>query len=246
MQGSFTVRDDASASTRQDGVCAPPHPVARYLAFALPSTSARITRAHIEWSGTMLLERDGRPMRFQAHQHVTTLPPGFIWDATMRVLPGIHIKVRDTYEAGRGATRARLAGIVPIVNQPGTPETAESSLQRFLGEAIWFPTALLPGANLTWRQLSADRATATIIDLGNRASIDFCFGARGEIIGCSALRYRDVGGGHSILTPWRTRTWDYEPVDGIQVPRSGEAAWILPDGPLTYWRGTVDHLSYEF
>ena len=30
------------------------------------------------------------------------------------------------------------------------------------------------------------------------------------------------------------------------VPRSGEASWLLPDGVLTYWRGTVERISYEF
>lgn len=92
-----------------------------------------------------------------------------------------------------------------LVNQPGTPHTAESALQRFLGEAIWLPTTLRPSAGVTWSQFSADRATATLTDRDNRASIDFCFGNNGEITGCSALRYRDVGD-HSVLTPWRTRT----------------------------------------
>lgn len=221
-----------------------PPPVARYFAFAL-SSSRRIARAHIEWRGTMQLKPRGRVMKFSAEQHITTLPPQFIWDAVVNVLPGIRIRVRDSYDEGVGATRARLAGIVSLANQPGTTQTAEASLQRFLAEAIWFPTALLPAAGVRWSQLAADRATATLVDRGNRASIDFCFGPRGEITGCSAMRYRDAGD-HTVLTPWQTRTWDYEACDGIMVPRAGEASWILPDGVLTYWRGSIEQVSYVF
>ena len=193
----------------------------------------------------MTLKRDARSLKFSAQQEIVTRPPSFVWDATMKAFAGVRIRVRDSYDAGRGATRARLAGIISLVDQPGTAQTAEAALQRFLGEAIWFPTALLPSAGVVWTSRSADRATATFTDHGNGASIDFCFGALGEIIGCSALRYRDVGD-HSVRTPWRTRTWDYETVDGMMIPRSGEATWILPDGALTYWRGVVENVWYEY
>lgn len=220
------------------------NPVARYFDFVLPEERQRIVRAHIEWKGTFLARRGGRPLSFKAHQHFIITPPEFIWEATMAMLPGIRVHVRDSYRNRRGTTRARIAGIIPLVNQPGTPASAEAALQRFLGEAVWFPTALLP-PSVTWRPVNRESATATLVDGDISASINFHFGARGEVTGCSVMRQRDVGG-ESVLTPWRTRTWDYDSVDGFTVPRAAEAEWILPDGPLTYWRGTVERLTYEF
>jgi hypothetical protein len=222
-----------------------PDSVARYFAFSLPMREPRITKAHAEWSGTFLMRRGARSVDFTAHQHFIIRPPGFVWQAKMAMFPGISMHVLDSYRDGRGTTRARIAGAIPVMNQPGTPETAEAALQRFLGEAIWFPTALLPSAGVTWTPVDADSATATLADRGNVASIDFHFGDEGSIVGCSALRQRDVGS-RSVLTPWRTRTWDYRSVDGIMVPHSAEAEWLLPDGPLTYWRGTLERLTYEF
>ena len=189
--------------------------------------------------------RGARPVKFSAHQHFIISPPGFVWQAKMSMFPGISIHVLDSYSKGRGTTRARIAGIIPVMNQPGTPQTAEAALQRFLGEAVWFPTALLPSAGVAWTPVDADSATATLADQNNLASIDFHFGDDGEIIGCSALRQRDVGS-RSVLTPWRTRTWNYRSVDGIMVPHSAEAEWLLPDGPLTYWQGTLKKLRYEY
>jgi hypothetical protein len=220
-----------------------PEPVARYFAFALPQSPRRIIAAEAEWMGTFLPRRGGRPMPFTARQRFLIDPPGFVWKADMKMFPGLHVRVRDSYDRGRGSTRARLAGIISIANQPGTRHTGEAALQRFLAEAIWFPTALLPSSRIGWLGVNNRRATATLSDGEHRASVDFHFGDRGEIVGCSALRYRDVGG-RSILTPWQTRSWDYESVDGFMIPRSAEAEWILPEGSLTYWRGTLEGMTY--
>jgi len=240
LQSEPCTADAALAAASAEGV---PEPVARYFAFALPTASRRIIDARIDSTGTFLLRRGGRPMPFTAHQRFVIDPPGFVWDADMKMFAGVHVRVRDSYAGGRGATRARLAGLVSIVNQTGTRQTGEAALQRFLAEAIWFPTALLPSAGVEWRAVNDRRATAALTDGGHRASIDFHFGDRGEVVGCSALRYRDVSG-RSILTPWQTRCWDYEPIDGFMIPRSAEAEWILPEGSLTYWRGAIERVTY--
>jgi hypothetical protein len=236
------ICDDALAASSPDDF---PEPVARYFAFALPSPIPPIHHAYIAWTGVMLLERGGRPMSFTAQQRYDTLPPGFTWDATMSIFPGVRVHVRDSYHAGVGTTHARVARIIPVVNQYGTPHTAEAALQRYLGESIWFPTALLPSAGVLWSAVDEHTAIATLIDRGNRASVTFHFGDEGGIVGCSALRRRDVGG-KSVLTPWRTRTWNYESVNGVMIPRSADAEWVLPDGPMTYWQGTVESLTYEY
>ena len=237
-----TEADDVSIAVR--AARRVPEPVQRYLAFALPRVPRRILSARIDWSGTFLTRPRGRPMPFTAHQNILITPPQFVWNADMRMFPGVHVRVRDSYDAGRGATQARV-GFLSMVNQSGTPRTGEAALQRFLGEAIWFPTALLPTSGVAWQSVNDRRATAALSDAGHRATIDFHFGDGGEIVGASALRYRDVGD-RSILTPWQTRSWDYESVDGFMIPRRAEAEWILPEGPFTYWRGTVEGVSYTF
>jgi hypothetical protein len=32
----------------------------------------------------------------------------------------------------------------------------------------------------------------------------------------------------------------------MQVPMTGEVAWLLPEGDLPYWRGTITDLRYAF
>ena len=222
-----------------------PSPVARYFAFALPPGHRNVTAARAKWTGTFLTKRGAKPSAFVAVQHFSVRPPGFVWDAKIKMIPLLPTFVRDSYVDGTGSMRARVGGLVSIVDRSGTPDLAEASLQRFLGEAVWFPTGLLPEFGVQWTAIDDETARATVTDRGNAASVHFHFGEHGEITGCTAMRQRDVDG-TSVLTPWRTRTCDYFRVDGMMIPRYAEAAWMLPCGPLTYWRGRLEKITYDY
>lgn len=220
-----------------------PAPVARYFTFALTPGQALVHYARFEQRGDFAT-RPGAWRPFTAFEHVTVTPPGFVWDATIRMAPLAAVRVRDSYLDGAGAMDGRLAGLVPIVRQGGTPEMAEASLQRYLAEAPWVPTALLPAAGVTWTAVDDSTARATLVDGATTARVEFRFGARGEIVGVAAERYRDVRG-TPVRTAWTGRFWDYARVDGMMVPRQGEVAWVLPDGPAPYWRGQIAGARYE-
>jgi hypothetical protein len=76
--------------------------------------------------------------------------------------------------------RAALAGLVPVAGQQGTPEIAASALWRYLAEAVWLPTALLPSGRLTWTAVDDRTARATLRDRGATAVADFHFGPAGR------------------------------------------------------------------
>src|SRR5688500_15892257 len=60
---------------------------------------------------------------------------GFVWDARIRVFPGVVVRVCDSFIAGAGSTRASAMGIVPLIHIEGTPEIAAGALLRYLAEA---------------------------------------------------------------------------------------------------------------
>jgi hypothetical protein len=222
-----------------------PAPVARYFAYALVPGRTPVTAARVASAGTFLTKRGAKRSPFVADQHFSVQPPGFVWDAKIAMAPLVSVRVRDSYVGGEGAMLARAAGVIPVVSQHGTPEMADASLQRFLAESVWFPTALLPSAGVVWTPIDESSARASLTDRGNTVSVDFQFGVDGQIDGFTAMRNRDVDG-RSVLTMWRGRMWDYERVDGMMVPRGAEVEWVLADGPLTYWRGHITRLTYEF
>jgi hypothetical protein len=221
-----------------------PAPVRRYFALVLEPGQWPVRSARLTQRGDFAMQ-PGAWSPFTAVQHVRVRPPGFVWNASIRAAGPIHIRVRDSYIGGVGRMQGRIAGVIPVVEQSGTPEMASGSLHRYLAEAPWVPTALLPSAGVTWTAIDDTTARATLSDRGVTVSVDFQFNERGEITGMSAQRPRDVKGS-PVLTPWTGRFWEYETVGGMMIPRQGEVAWMLPEGPYPYWRGRIIDVSHTF
>ncbi len=222
-----------------------PDPVVRYFTFALTPGQQIIRRARVEQQGEFQMRPGGGWKPFTAVQHFAVEPPGFVWDAAIRLAPLLAVRVRDSYLEGEGTMHGALAALVSVVDQRGTPEMAASSLHRYLQEAVWLPTALLPSAGVVWTAVDNSTARATLTDRGTSVSVDFHFGPQGEIVRTSVERYRDVNG-RGVLTPQVGRLREYERVEGMMVPRAGEVEWLLPEGPFPFWRGRIIDFRYEF
>ncbi|HEX5829786.1 MAG TPA: DUF6544 family protein [Gemmatimonadaceae bacterium] len=220
-----------------------PAPVRRYFIYALTPGQRLVRSARVEQEGEFA-QRAGTWDRFTATEHFAVRPPGFVWDATIRMMPLLGVRVRDSYVDGVGTVDARVAGAMPAAHLHGTREVAEAALQRYLAEAVWLPTALLPSAGVGWTGIDDASARATITDQGLAVSVTFHFGADGEIVGTSAERYRDVSGAPEP-TPWVGRFWDYERIHRMMVPRRGEVAWVLGGERVPYWRGAVRDVAYQ-
>jgi hypothetical protein len=221
-----------------------PGPVARYFQFALTPGQAMVRRARIQQTGEMAM-RPGTWRSFAASEHFSVGAPGFVWDANIRISPLLPTYVRDGYVASEGVMYAALAGLVPVANQRGTPEMASGELLRYLAEAVWMPTALLPSSGVAWTAVSDSVAIAALTDGGTSVSLEVHFGERGEIVRVAAIRHRDVHG-TSVPTPWVGRFGEYRRVAGMMIPMSGDVEWVLPDGPSPYWRGRIVSAEYDF
>jgi hypothetical protein len=123
---------------------------------------------------------------------------------------------------------------------------ARGELLRLLAEAVWYPTALLPGQGVSWDAVDAHCARATLNDGAVTASLSFLFGDNGLVTGVRAeARGRTVGDG-TIPTPWHGRFWRYEHMEGMLVPQCGEVGWMLESGLALYWRGEIVAAQYAF
>ena len=150
------------------------------------------------------------------------------------------------YIAGEGIFHATLFGLVSLVNLRGTPEIAQGELMRFLAEAAWYPTALLPSQGVQWKAIDDFCAKATLKDGETAPTLLFRFDENGLIKSVRAeARGRTVAGA-VIPTPWEGQWSSYERRDGMCIPTEGEVAWLLPEGPKPYWRGRITSLRYEF
>lgn len=223
-----------------------PPPVRRYLQRALKDGQLRVARARLTHTGTFNASPTAEQWRvFRSLQHVVVDRPGFVWSAGIAMAPGVAVRVHDAYVAGEGVLHAAAFGLFSVADERGGGELARGELMRFVAEAAWYPTALLPGPRLAWSPVDDRSARAVFDDGGLRVELVFVFGADDLIDRVRATRGRTTDGRVELL-PWEGRFWNYAERDGMTIPLDGEVAWITPDGPRPYWRGTLDTIAYEY
>ncbi|MCU0541500.1 MAG: hypothetical protein MUE44_04845 [Oscillatoriaceae cyanobacterium Prado104] len=225
-----------------------PAPVQRYFRTVLAEGQPLISTVRISHQGTFnASETEEKWSPFTSTQLVISQRPGFDWDARIAMIPGVSVLVRDAYIAGEGILHASVLGIATVAEVGGTPEAARGELMRFLAEAAWYPTRLLPSQGIEWEAIDNSSARATLKDGNTSVSLDFSFDETGAIVAVRAdARPRTVNG-KMVLTPWQGRFWDWEMQDGVRIPKAGEVAWEMPDGSLKpYWRARITNIVYEF
>lgn len=222
-----------------------PDPVQRHLRLVLGDGQPRIAGVQLQHRGTFNLSETAEQWRpFTSDQRVVTNPPGFDWNGRIMVAPGIPVRVHDAYLAGEGILHASLLGLVTLADQRGTPELAQGELMRFLAESVWYPTILLPGQGVTWAPVDAQAADATLQADGVSVTLRFHFGSDGLVERVSTPARGRAVAGVIVPTPWEGHFWAYAERDGVLVPLQGEVAWLLPNGPKAYWRGTITGIRF--
>jgi hypothetical protein len=224
-----------------------PAPVQRYFRTVLRQGRPIITAARVKHTGTFNMGAEDEQWKaFHSDQLVVTRRPGFDWDARITLFPGFVAHVHDAYVAGEGLLHASVFGFLTVADVQGPGEIATGELMRYVAEAPWYPTALLPSQGMRWEPVDERTARATLTDGPNVLTMTFRFTADGlvERVGTEA-RGRMVGE-EIVPTPWEGRLWNYGLHEGMLVPFDGEVAWSLHEGRRPYWRGHITELNYEF
>lgn len=224
-----------------------PPPVARYFRHVLSDGQQPIAAATMRQAGTLRTDTASAGWRpFTASQFIAPPATGFVWNARVGMPFALHVRVLDSYIAGVGAGRVSLLSAFAVASDAGAPELNAGALHRYLAEAVWYPTALLPQSGVAWTPIDERAALATLSDRGTTVSLEFRFNDAAEVTGIySPGRFGRFGGQYRQV-PWEGHFRDYRPLAGMRVPRDGEVGWY-DDGALQLvWKGRVDDLRYEF
>jgi hypothetical protein len=137
-----------------------------------------------------------------------------------------------------------LESTITLADSKG-PQLDQGALLRLLGEMAWFPTALLDERYVRWSPIDDQRARALLTVNGREVSGVFAFGPDDFPTTFSAERYRDVGKGQAILTPFEGQSSDFREVAGTLVPYSMVAAWRIDGRLIEYVRWSVERIEYD-
>jgi hypothetical protein len=224
-----------------------PPPVQRFFRTALQDGQPIITAVTIDIAGRFNMSPTGDQWKpFTSRQRVITRRPGFLWNADISMLPGVKLRVVDSYIAGRGLLHATVQGLFTMADIQGDGEIARAELMRYFAEAAWYPTALLPSQGVQWEAVDGHSARATMTDGPLGLTLLFRFNADGAIDSFRAEARGGMVGQTMVMAPWEGQWSEHQTRDGVQVPLTGEVAWLRPDGRKPYFVGTVTSLSFEF
>lgn len=221
-----------------------PPVVQRYLDRAIPGGRVDVLTVRLRQDGEFRMGPDEDSWRpFRAEEVFRVHPPGFQWDARIRAMPLVSVRVMDRYLNGRATMLARVAGVVTVVDQSGEAGLDAGALARYLAEAVWIPTRLgsLPG--IRWSEVDDRSADATLTDGDTAVTVRFHFDEAGDPVAISGTRMREVDGEY-VETPWKGSFDQHREMSGFRIPTRGEVAWVLDGREEVYWRGRV--LSAEF
>lgn len=221
-----------------------PPPVKRYLEHVLRDGQPLIRVARLEQEGHLgTAGSSTRWMPFQAEQVV--VPVGFVWDAKVSVLPLLHVRVRDAYVGGVGSGQVRLMSAITVATESGRPELNSGALHRYLAEAAWYPTALVPSRALQWSKIDRSQALATLTDSGTSVSLQFRFNDEGEVSGIYSPGRWGKFGSEYRQAPWEGHFRNYQERDGMLVPTEADVGWYREKEWEKVWEGRITTAKYE-
>jgi hypothetical protein len=159
-----------------------PAPVQRFFRAALREGQPMVAEVRVRHRGTFNIgEAADQWKPFTSDQKVVAQRPGFDWNGRIAMMPGLPVRVHDAYIAGEGLLHASLLGLFSLANVQGTGDMAEGELMRFLAEAAWYPTVLLPSQTVHWEPVDDRSAYATLTEGNIAVTLLFAFNESGLI-----------------------------------------------------------------
>lgn len=115
----------------------------------------RIRSVYLKQKGMMRLKTEQKNWYYaQAEQWFTVDNPAFIWKVNVDMMPLVFFTGRDKFFDGKGNMLIKIQSLVKIVNDNDNEKINQSTLQRYLGETIWFPSAVV-SPHIQWEEVDS-------------------------------------------------------------------------------------------
>lgn len=224
-----------------------PPPVDRYMRKAMQDGQPLIRRMTLAQRGRLRTDSAKEKwFSFDARQVASPAAPGFAWNARVALPGGLHLRVLDTYAQGRGAGHVRLLSAIPIGKDGNRPPINSGALHRYLAEAVWYPTALLPGPHLRWSPIDDHRALASLSDHGLSVSLEFRFNPDDDVVGIYTPARWGRFGTEDRQVAWEGHFTRHVVRDGLRVPLRGDVGWYTDGTWKPVFFCDLSALTYEF
>lgn len=177
-----------------------------------------------------------------AEQIFSISEPAFLWSLDIKMNNIIPVKGRDLFISGKGSMLIKLLSILPVVNINDNQKIDESTMHRFLGELMWFPTAAL-SPYISWKEIDKNIAEATMTWNGISVTGRFIFDTNGDIKRFEANRYKDIE--DELPTLWIGEVLEINEINKKRIPTKASISWKTEDTSWTWAIINIDSILYN-
>jgi hypothetical protein len=202
-----------------------PEPVMRFFRHALQPETPACAAVRLTAHGRMKTD-PGTPYIELACREVLAPGRGFAWEARAR-MKGLPVLVQDHYFENSGRMWIAAAGLLPLIDA-GDAGITRSARGRLAFEALWCPSALLPGAAnpyCRWEAPADDRIRLFQTIDGEELSLDLVIDSEGRVLEVLGERYGNSGRPDYGFTPYGFRVLEEKRFAGTTIAARLSGGW---------------------
>ncbi len=229
---------------RQEQLKTLPYPVANWLKKSGIVGKRMISTVQLQQKAKMKLNKEQKKWyNAVTEQHIATLKPAFVWKVELTIDSFIKISGRDKLEEGKGEMLIKLFSVFKLAEEQGQ-KINESTMQRYLAEIVWFPSAAL-NPYIEWEAIDSLSAKAVMSYQGISASGIFYFNKDGDFVRFRCFRYKE-NKLDSKKYEWIVDVLEYSEKAGIKIPVKTKVSWILESGLWTWLVLEITDIRYNY
>lgn len=228
---------------QMDDIATLPPIVQKWLTFSGSIGKPNISNVHLVQELELKIKPEQTAWnKAKAEQYFTIDPPAFNWTMDTKMNSLLSLTARDKFVDGKGEMLIKLLSIFPVADVKGDKKIDQATLQRYLAEMVWFPSAAL-SSYIEWETVDENTAKATMEFKGTKGSGLFHFDDSGQFKEFIAMRYKDVA--DTEASKWIVRANKTEVINGIKIPTECEASWILNHEEWIWLKLRIKEIVYN-
>ncbi|TGV04357.1 DUF6920 family protein [Flavivirga rizhaonensis] len=202
-----------------------------------------IASVRLKQKGLLKIKPNGKWMPFRAKQYFNLNTPAFIWSAKINNNSTVYALGRDKFNNGKAEMLIKFLGVIPVVDEVENYKIDSGTMQRFLSEMCWFPSAAINNY-LQWEHVNNTSAKATFMYKAQSVSAIFKFNNEGEIICFETSRFFG-GEPDSKKEKWVVDIVDYKTFNNYKIPYKCKVTWQLKDGNFNWLNLEITDIEYN-
>lgn len=212
-----------------------PEPVQQYFKSILKEGQTIIDYVRLRHQGLYKSNTSSDWLKIKGEQYTCTEKPAFVWKGETSLFTR-----RDMFLNNSALMIITKNALFNRTNLK-SKELDEIELQKWVCDAVWYPTSLLPNRYIKW--LPIDKFKAKLIFKYLEISFEFLvtFNEIGEIVQMETYRFH--GKKEKVL--WLVQMQDYNWINGIKIPTSMEGTLNFKNGPFPYFKYNLVEIDYD-